>query len=84
MSEDMTRDIAETGESAAPTMEEELNPENARKQKWANFIETTAADFFIDFKLEKLSMEDGNGNKAKFSRTKDNEIKVEYSSTTIL
>lgn len=27
--------------------------------------------------LEKLSVEDGNGNKAKLSRTKDDEIKVE-------
>jgi len=66
------------------TMEDELDPEAAKKQKWSAFVENTAVNFFVECKLEKLSMEDGNGNKAKFSRTKDNNIKVEYSSTSIL
>jgi hypothetical protein len=34
--------------------------------------------------LEKLSLEDGKGNKAKLSRQKENTIKVEYTSTTTL
>lgn len=66
------------------TMEEEQNPEGAKRMKWTAFVESALADFFIEYKLEKLTVEDGNGNKAKLSRTKDNEIKVEHSSITIL
>ena len=66
------------------TMEEEYAPELSQQKKWADFIETVAVDFFADNKLEKLSMEDGNGNKAKMSRTKDNDLKLEYSTTKLL
>lgn len=65
-------------------MEAELNPDEARKLKWSTFVETQLADFFMNFKLEKMSVEDGNGNKAKLSRTKDNGLKIEQSSTIIL
>lgn len=59
-------------------------PEENRRIKWTSFVETALVDFFSNYKLEKISVEDGNGNKAKLSRTKDNDIKVEQSSTTIL
>ena len=58
--------------------------ESAVRIKWPAFVESTVVDFFMGYKLEKMSVEDGNGNKAKLSLTKDNEIKVEYSSMTIL
>jgi len=66
------------------TMEEEYNPEGAMRRKWADFVGRQLVDFFVDCKLEKLSCEDGFGNKAKLSRTKDDEIKVESSSVTIM
>ncbi len=66
------------------TMEEEINPEGVKHRNWQAFVEGDVVDFFADKKLEKMSLEDGNGNKAKLSRTKDNGIKVEFSSTTIL
>ena len=62
----------------------EADSEAVKKANWSSFLETTVADFFIGHKLEKMTIEDGNGNKAKFSRTKDNGIKIEQSSTTIL
>jgi|GEM_PF-792901 len=72
-------------ESGAPqTMAEEYNPEGATRQKWADFVGRPLVDFFIEHRLEKMSVEDGKGNKAKLSRTKDDEIKVESSSTMIL
>ena len=58
--------------------------EQTRKVKWASFVEGEAADFFTGHKLEKMTMEDGNGNKAKLSRQKDGGIKVEYTSTITL
>ena len=60
------------------------NKEEIKRANWASFVESTIADFFTSYELEKLSVEDGNGNKAKLSRTKDSGIKVEHSSITIL
>jgi hypothetical protein len=61
-----------------------LDKDEQKRVKWSAFVETDVADFFQRYELEKLSLEDGNGNKAKLSRTKDDEIKVEHSSTIIL
>jgi len=55
-----------------------------KKNNWPAFVEADAANFFNQHELEKMSIEDGNGNKAKLSRQKDDSIKVEYSTTTIL
>lgn len=78
-------DIPPPGEPPVPlTMEEEYDPEGAKRRKWADFVGRELVDFFIEHKLEKLNCEDGFSNKAKLSRTKDDEIKVESSSTTIL
>lgn len=52
--------------------------------KWTGFVESTVVNFFDEYKLEKLSVEDGNGNRAKLSRTKDNVIKIEYLSTVLM
>jgi len=55
-----------------------------KRQKWSGFVETEILNFFEKHKLEKLSLDDGNGNKARLSRTKDSGIRTEYSSTVIL
>lgn len=67
----------------AENLNEKVYPEEKRA-KWSGFVEAAVLRFFDEHKLEKLSLEDGNGNKAKISRTKDNEIKVEYSSVVML
>ena len=53
-------------------------------QKWAQFVESTVVDFLDQYSIEKMSIEDGNGNKAKLTRTKDNSIKIEYLSTVMM
>ena len=53
-------------------------------KKWAGFVESAVVNFFDEHKIEKLAVEDGNGNKAKLVRTKDNGIKIEYSSTVLM
>lgn len=66
-------------------MEDEPNEKKkTNPQKWAGFIESTVVNFFDEHKIEKLAIEDGNGNKAKLSRTKDNGIKIEYLSTILI
>ena len=64
--------------------EDEENPAAAKRRKWSAFVEGPAADFFTGYKLEKMTIDDGSGNKAKFSRTKDDGIKVEYTSAVLL
>lgn len=63
---------------------DEILEEENNKINWAGFVETTIVNFFQENELEKLSLEDGRGNKAKLSKQKDNVIKVEYTSTTTL
>jgi hypothetical protein len=58
--------------------------EEKKKVNWAGFVETTIVNFFQENELEKLTLEDGKGNKAKLNKQKDNVIKVEYTSTTTL
>lgn len=58
--------------------------EEVKKFSWAGFVETTIVNFFTENQLEKLTLEDGKGNKAKLVSQKDNVIKVEYTSTTTL
>lgn len=55
-----------------------------KKAKWASFIESDVANFFTGYKLEKMTLEDGSGNKAKIGRTKDGGIKIEYTSTVLI
>lgn len=66
------------------TLEETYEPDKTNVKKWAAFAESDAANFFTGYKLEKMTIEDGNGNKAKFSRTKDGGIKVDYTSSVLL
>lgn len=63
---------------------EEENPMAVKRRQWSAFVEGPAADFFTGYKLEKMTIDDGSGNKAKFSRTKDAGIKVEYTSAVLL
>jgi len=58
--------------------------EQNKRMSWAGFVETTIVNFFQANELEKLSVEDGKGNKAKLTKQKDNGIKVEYTSTTTI
>ncbi|MBQ6808802.1 MAG: hypothetical protein IJP07_06580 [Firmicutes bacterium] len=66
------------------SLEEALEPGSTKKKNWAAFIESDAVNFFNRFEIEKMTLDDGRGNKAKLARTKDNEIKVEYTSSVTL
>ena len=55
-----------------------------RSVQWAGFADTDLVDFFSEHKLLRLQAEDANGNKAKLSLLKDNSIKIEISSVSII
>ncbi len=80
---EMTEENTENTETEACEVVEE-NPMTAKRRQWSAFVEGPAADFFTGYKLEKMMIDDGSGNKAKFSRTKEDGIKVEYTSAVLL
>ena len=61
-----------------------MEEQKEKRMNWAEFVETIVVKFFQDNELEKLTVEDGNGNKAKLIKQKDCGIKLEYTSTTML
>ena len=66
------------------TMDEAYNPDAKKRVNWAAFIEGETVAFFDAHEMEKMTLDDGNGNKAKLTRTKDNSIKIEYTSSVVL
>ncbi|GMB10949.1 MAG: hypothetical protein NkDv07_0910 [Candidatus Improbicoccus devescovinae] len=62
----------------------QISSPEAKRIKWAGFVESLVLDFFNEHEIERLTIEDGDGNKAKLSRFKEYEIKVEYSSVVML
>ncbi len=65
-------------------LEDDTQNKKTSPKKWSGFVESTVVNFLEEHNIEKLSIEDGNGNKAKLSRTKDNSIKIEYLSTVLM
>jgi hypothetical protein len=66
------------------TLEDVMNPEGAKRVNWAGFVEGQVVAFFDAHELEKLSLEDGKGNKARLVRTRAGSIKIEYTSSVVL
>jgi hypothetical protein len=51
---------------------------------WDAFVQGDVVNFFTAHNIEKMTLDDGSGNKAKLSRVKDCGIKIETSSTTTI
>lgn len=63
--------------------------EGKEKQKkdrrgWVGFVEGDAVNFMTQHDLEKMTLDDGEGNKAKLTRRKDGSIYVECTSSNVL
>ena len=65
-------------------LDDTKNSPEIKRQKWSGFVESEVVNFFDKHKIEKLTIEDGNGNRAKLARTKDSGIRIEYSSTVTI
>lgn len=62
----------------------EIPNEEDRGLTWDAFVQGPAVQFFNANRMEKMTLDDGNGNKAKLTRLKDCGIRIESSSTTTL
>ena len=65
-------------------LDDTKNSPEIKRQKWSGFVESEVVNFFDKHKIEKLSIEDGNGNRAKLAKTRDSGIRIEYSSTVTI
>ncbi|MDR1262101.1 MAG: hypothetical protein LBK46_01275 [Oscillospiraceae bacterium] len=54
------------------------------RKGWVGFVEGEVVNFMVQYELEKMTLDDGEGNRAKLTRLKDNAIKVECTSSNIV
>lgn len=67
------------------SIEEFMNADSKKKkvQNWPHFVENEVIAFFNAYDVEKMTIEDGEGGKAKLTRTRDNGVKVDLTSTSV-
>lgn len=68
---------------------EEMTSDQPRREKrdrknWVAFVESDAVNFLQLSDLEKMTLDDGEGNKAKLTRRKDGSVYVECTSSNVL
>ncbi len=74
-------------EEKRPTIAEVMEGTEKKKTNrrgWVAFVEGDGVNFMNQYDIEKMTLDDGEGNKAKLTRLKDNAIKVECTSSNIL
>lgn len=54
------------------------------RKGWVAFVESDVVNFMTAHELDKMTLDDGSGNKAKLTRRKDNSIFVECTSSNVL
>ena len=61
-------------------------PEKAKRDRkdWVGFVESDAVNFLTLSGIEKMTLDDGEGNKAKLTRRKDGSVYVECTSSNVL
>lgn len=74
-------------EEKRPTIEEMMEgkeKKQTQRRGWVGFAEGEAVNFMLANDIEKMTLDDGAGNKAKLTKLKDNSVKVECTSSNIL
>ena len=54
------------------------------RKNWVAFVESDVVNFLTLNEIEKMTIDDGEGNKAKLSRRKDGSVFVECTSSNVL
>ena len=58
--------------------------EKRDRKNWVAFVESDAVNFLTLNDIEKMTLDDGEGNKAKLTRRKDGSVYVESTSSNVL
>lgn len=54
------------------------------RKNWVSFVENDVVNFLTLNDIEKMTIDDGEGNKAKLTRRKDGSVFVECTSSNVL
>ncbi|NLO86064.1 MAG: hypothetical protein GX096_11665 [Clostridiales bacterium] len=54
------------------------------RKNWVSFVESDVINFLMLNEIDKMSIDDGQGNKAKLTRRKDGSVYVECTSSNVL
>lgn len=58
--------------------------EKKDRKNWVAFVESDVVNFLTLNEIEKMTIDDGQGNKAKLTRRKDGSVFVECTSSNVL
>ena len=58
--------------------------EKRDRKNWVAFVESDVVNFLTLNEIEKMTIDDGEGNKAKLTRRKDGSVYVECTSSNVL
>ena len=75
--------MANERESIEKMVEGETKEKRTRKN-WVAFVESDVVNFLTLNEIEKMTIDDGSGNKAKLTRRKDGSVFVECTSSNVL
>ena len=73
-----------TAELLSATVKKEDKTLSTKKRAWTGFVEGDLVNTFTTLGFEKMTVEDGKGNKAKLVKKADGSINVKCESTSIL
>ena len=73
-------------ENRASIEEITADKENVKRDRknWVSFVESDVVNFLMLNEIEKMTIDDGSGNKAKLTRRKDGSVYVECTSSNVL
>ena len=75
--------MSERMEKSIEEFMKDKEPKKKKYKNWPSFVESEVLAFFNEYGIEKMSIEDGEGGKAKLTRTRDDGVKVDLTSTTV-
>ena len=65
-------------------MTEGKTKDKMTRKNWVAFVESDVVNFLTLNEIEKMTIDDGSGNKAKLTRRKDGSVFVECTSSNVL
>lgn len=74
-------------EEKRPSIDEVMagnDKQKTTRKGWVGFVEGEVVNFMNHHEIDKMTLDDGAGNKAKLTRRKDNSIFVECTSSNVL
>lgn len=76
--------MADPRKSIEEMTEDAPAKEKRDRKNWVGFVESDAVNFLTLNGIEKMTLDDGEGNKAKLSRRKDGSVYVECTSSNVV